>query len=54
MGNLKLEQMNRRTVITTVIQNDNSVTNDGYNFDAQGMFYDMQHVGESRDLAMEY
>lgn len=26
--------------------NDNSVTNDGYNFDSQGMFYDMQHVGE--------
>lgn len=26
--------------------NDNSVTNDGYNFDVQGMFHDMQHVGE--------
>lgn len=37
------EQENRNNNSNT---NDNSVTNDGYNFDAQGMFYDMQHVGE--------
>ncbi|CUM47768.1 unnamed protein product [Debaryomyces tyrocola] len=45
-GKTKTEVNKRESYNKNSNTNDNSVTNDGYNFDSQGMFYDMQHVGE--------
>lgn len=45
-GKSKTEANKRENCNNNSNKNDNSVTNDGYNFDAQGICYDMQHVGE--------